>query len=304
MHAHPNLHGLPAANVVPLASPAFPSIPSDGGFAGCVPCQLRQECIAACMARSARQSAGQLLIGRRRVRKGECLYREGQPFRFVYAVRYGTLKTAFSLDDGDEQVSGFFFAGELIGLEGLARGRHVSHAVALEDSEVCCIPYEEMARLPAAGSAPAPAVRLAQLVSSELVRDQAAKAIAALRQADPRVAAFLLMLSGRMRERGLSGSEFELRMSRAEIGSYLGLTLESVSRAFASFAVQGWIEVHKRSVRVLSWGPLERLCLPALSAVQDRQVPGVDRERESACVTGARTRTRSAPLRCATPVSA
>ena len=304
MQPRVDLHGPPAVNVVPLASPAFPPLALDGGFGSCVPCQLREECIAGCMARSAPHSAGQLLIGRRRVRKGEYLYREGQPFRFIYAVRYGTLKTAFALDDGDEQVSGFFFAGELIGLEGLARGRHVSHAAALEDSEVCCIPYEEMARMTAVGDAPAPALRLAQLVSSELVRDQAAKAIAALRQAEPRVAAFLLMLSGRMRGRGLSGSEFELRMSRAEIGSYLGLTLESVSRAFASFAAQGWIEVHKRSVRVLSWGPLERLCQPARSAVQDRQVPAVDRERLSAWVTGARTRTQSVPLRCAAPASA
>lgn len=274
-----DLHGSRAAGVVPLASPARPAAASDTGSRQCACCQLREECIAARLAHTATRPAEELLIGRRRVRKGEHLFREGKPFRFLHAVRYGTFKTAFTLDDGYEQVSGFFFAGELVGLEGIARGRHMSYAAALEDSEVCCIPYEGLVRLGPCGAASAPAVRLVQLVSSELVRDQAAKAIAALRQADPRVAAFLLMLSGRMRERGLSGSEFELRMSRAEIGSYLGLTLESVSRALASFAAQGWIEVHKRSVRVLSWRPLEQLCEPARSAVHDRQVLPAGRER-------------------------
>lgn len=272
----------PPANVVPLTSPAFSAALSEADAGTCVGCLLRGQCIAACAARSANPSSAKLMIGRRRIRKGEHLFREGQPFRFIHAVRYGALKTAFALDDGDEQVTGFFFAGELVGLEGLARGRHVSFAAALEDSEVCCIPYADLVRLIPEGHAPAPAIRLAQLVSAELVRDQAAKAIAALRQAEPRVAAFLLMLSGRMLEMGLSGSEFELRMSRAEIGSYLGLTLESVSRALASFAAQGWIEVHKRSVRVLSWDPLRQLCEPARSAVQDRQLSAAQPVRLSA----------------------
>ena len=107
----------------------------------------------------------------------------------------------------------------------------------------------------------------------ELVREQAAKAVASLRQADPRVAAFLLALAGRMRERGFSGTQFELRMSRAEIGSYLGLTMESVSRALSTFAARGWITVSKRSIHILAADALECLSRPVGPALVRQHCP-------------------------------
>ena len=240
--------------------------------APCAACHLRDQCVAVLAGDGAPLST-RLLIGRRRLRKGELLFREGQDCAYVYAVRVGTLKTAFTLEDGHEQVTAFAFAGELVGFEGIATGRHATFAVALEDSEVCAIPYAELMRLPPTANGPAPAARFAQAAAMELVREQAAKAVASLRQADPRVAAFLLALAARMRERGFSGTEFELRMSRAEIGSYLGLTMESVSRALSTFAARGWITVSKRSIHILSTDALERLSRPAGSALGREHLP-------------------------------
>ena len=258
------------APVLPFPQPAAGTLPAAPGHGACGSCRLREDCLAVVAGDLARPGSAQLLIGRRRLRKGESLFREGSPFGSLYAVRFGTLKAAFTLDDGREQVTGFFFAGDVVGFEGIASGRHATFAVALEDSEVCTIPYEELLRLQPSGGGEVPAARMARIAAGELVREHAAKAITSLRQADPRVAAFLVMLSRRMRACGLSGTQFELRMSRAEIGSYLGLTLESVSRAFSAFAAQGWIEVRKRSVRVVSLLPLQRLCEPAGSVLQDQ----------------------------------
>lgn len=265
----------PAPGRVVALKPAPPPDGSTSLRGNCAICRIRHGCIATGVDDGARQGA-LLMIGRRRLRKGEALFREGQPFSFLYAVRYGTLKSGFTLDDGHEQVTTFSFAGDIVGFEGIPRARHSTHAGALEDSEVCAIPYQELIALSADGSGVTPASRVIQAVAAELVKDQSSKALSSLRQADPRVAAFLLMLSRRMRQAGLSGTELELRMSRAEIGSYLGLTLESVSRAFSGFATGGWIDVHKRSVRLLSLQALENLSQPGMAAKErqgDRRHP-------------------------------
>lgn len=280
-----------ASSIQPMQGAVMPAVPlslrtllQPADRPRCSACRLREGCLAVNTDDCARRGWAGLIIGGRRVHKGETLFREGQPFNFLYAVRFGTFKAGFTLDDGREQVTGFYFAGDVLGFEGAASGRQATVAVALEESEVCTIPYEEFMRLPSPGEGGmAPAHRLARFAAAELVRDQAAKAITSLRQAHSRVAAFLLMLSRRMRDRGLSSTEFELRMSRAEIGSYLGLTLESVSRSFSYLAEQGWISVHKRSVQVNSIPALGRLCQPAGLVVQDRQVERVtDRHALSA----------------------
>jgi CRP/FNR family transcriptional regulator len=173
-------------------------------------------------------------------------------------VRSGTFKTVIVLRDGREQVTGFHFAGDLMGLDGLAQGAHATTAVPMEDAEICAIPYQELASL----STRHPSLHgaVARLMSRELVREHQLMLLLASMNAEERLAAFLAGISQRMRDRGYSATEFHLRMSRAEMGSYLGMKLETVSRTFSAFQQRGLLKVDKKHVRILDLAGLARLC--------------------------------------------
>jgi CRP/FNR family transcriptional regulator len=173
---------------------------------------------------------------------------QGDRFQFIYAVRSGTFKSSLTLADGREQVSGFHMAGELMGLDGVAQGKHASSATALEDTEVCAIPYAHLTEM-AAGNASTQNM-VTRLMSREIVREHSLMMLLGSMNAEERLAAFLLNLSQRLKARGYSASEFHLRMTRAEIGSYLGMKLETVSRTFSAFQLKGLLEVDKRHIRI------------------------------------------------------
>jgi CRP/FNR family transcriptional regulator len=189
------------------------------------------------------------MFARRKVKAGEALYRQGEKFQFLYAVRSGTFKSVTALRDGREHVNGFSLAGDMMGLDALAAERHVSEAIALEDSEICAIPWSQLRTL--LSEHRNMQASLTQLLSRRIVGEQRTMLLLGSMSAEERVASFLLDISRRMQERGYSGSEFHLRMSRAEIGSYLGLTLETVSRAFSAFQSRGLLEVAKKHIRIL-----------------------------------------------------
>ena len=222
----------------------------------CSNCHLRDICLPCGMGGSDVERLDGLMFGRRRVKAGEEIYRGGDRFQFIYAVRSGTFKSALMLADGREQVSGFHMAGELMGLDGVANGRHASAATALEDAEVCAIPYSHLTEL-ASGSADMQMV-MARLMSREIVREHSLMMLLGSMNAEERLAAFLINLSQRMKARGYSPSEFHLRMSRAEIGSYLGMKLETVSRTFSAFQQQRLLEVDKRHIRIVDLDGLTR----------------------------------------------
>jgi CRP/FNR family transcriptional regulator, anaerobic regulatory protein len=190
------------------------------------------------------------------VAAGQVLYREGDKFQFIYAVRSGTFKSSLTLSDGREQVSGFHMAGELMGLDGVAQGKHASSATALEDTEICAIPYAHLNELATQNSNMQHVV--SRMMSREIVREHSLMMLLGSMNAEERLAAFLLNLSQRLKTRGYSASEFHLRMSRAEIGSYLGMKLETVSRTFSAFQQQGLLEVDKRHIRILDLEGLGR----------------------------------------------
>ena len=220
-----------------------------GGDTRCSTCPQKDKCLPANM-----QDADALLLdglkfARRTVREGEALFDAGQKFGFIYAVRAGTLKTVLGTREGGEQVSGFSMAGDILGLDGLASGMHSSTAIALEDSEVCAIPYTHLLELGA--QSPRMHATLFKLMSGEIVREHSLMLMLGSMTADERVATFLLNISDRMKARGWSATEFHLRMWRADIGSYLGLTLETVSRTLSSFQRQRLLVVDKRHIRVL-----------------------------------------------------
>ena len=239
-----------------LVTEVMALVPTVGADTGCSGCHLRKACLPGEMSDGQVSRLAGLKFVRRRVAAGRMLYRQGERFNFLYAVRSGTFKATLMMADGREQVSGFFMAGEVMGLDGVAELEHASNAVALEDSEVCAIAYGTLSESHADGQ------RLQQLVtrlmSREIVREHRLMMLLGSMRAEERLASFLLNLSQRMRARGYSASEFNLRMTRAEIGSYLGLTLETVSRTFSLFQKQKLLQVDKRYVRLHDLAALER----------------------------------------------
>lgn len=222
----------------------------------CSTCHLKDLCLPHGLTGGDVQRLDGLMFARRRVKEGQPLYREGEKFAFIYAVRSGTFKSGITLKDGREQVTGFQMAGELLGLDGLASGLHASSATALEDAEICAIPYAHLSEL-AAGSTELQHV-ISRLMSREIVREHSLMMLLGSMNAEERLAAFLLNLSQRMKARGYSPRDFHLRMSRAEIGSYLGMKLETVSRTFSAFQHQRLLEVDKKHVRIVDLEGLAR----------------------------------------------
>ena len=204
----------------------------------CSVCNLREVCLPCGLAGSTRALLDNLVYTRKRVKRGDCLYRVGTGFESLYAVRSGFFKSRVVLQDGRDQVTGFHMAGEVLGMDGIASDNHMADVIALEDSEVCVIPYGRL-------EDPSLQRQLHKVMSRELVRDQGVMMLLGTMRAEERLAAFLLNLSQRFVARGYAPNEFHLRMTRDEIGSYLGLSLETVSRLFSRFHDEGLIAVHR-----------------------------------------------------------
>jgi CRP/FNR family transcriptional regulator len=221
----------------------------------CSNCNLRELCLPKGLDAADMRRVEQLVYARRRVRRREALFNAGDEFKSVYAVHSGFLKTTVLNADGREQVTGFCMPGELLGLDGIGSGRYHGNALALEDCEVCVLPFsliEELGR-----EIPALQRHLHCVLSREIVRDHGVMMLLGSMRAEERLAAFLLNLSKRFTRRGYSPSDFHLRMTREEIGSYLGLKLETVSRLFSRFQEDGILEVQQKHVRIRDSAALE-----------------------------------------------
>lgn len=180
--------------------------------------------------------------------RGDYLYRSGTKFQSLYAIRTGFFKTQVLHEDGREQVTGFQMAGEIIGMDAISSDAHACDAIALEDSEVCEIPFsllEDLSR-----KLPSLQRHLHRILSREIVRDQGIMMLLGSMRAEERLAAFLLNLSQRFATRGYSPTSFHLRMTRQEIGSYLGMKLETVSRTLSQFQGVGLISIRNKSVEL------------------------------------------------------
>jgi CRP/FNR family transcriptional regulator len=223
----------------------------------CTSCTMRELCLPVGLERDALRQLDELVTTRVRLKKGETLYRPGDAFSALYALRLGSCKTTVLAEDGREQVAGYHMLGDVIGMDGIGAGHHGSQAVALEDSEYCVLPFDELENL---GRSIAPLQHnLHQFLSREISRNYSLMLQLGSMRAEERLAAFLVNLSQRYRERGYSSIEFVLRMTREEIGSYLGLKLETVSRLFSRFQQEGLIQVQGRSVILLDVSALKQL---------------------------------------------
>ena len=215
----------------------------------CLGCSLRRICMPIDVADpEAKVLFEKLVASRIRLRKGDVLFRAGERFTALYAIRVGSCKTVALADDGDEQVTGLHLPGEIIGVEGIGNDVHVAQAVALEDTEVCVLPFERIEAL--AQRDTGFRRRLYRLLSSAIVRERSLSLMLGTMRAEQRLASFLLDLSSRYQMRGYSSTDVVLRMTREEIGSHLGLKLETVSRLFSRFAEEGLIEVQGRVIKL------------------------------------------------------
>ena len=223
----------------------------------CSHCNMRELCLPTGMSPEEVERLDELVSTRRKVKRGESIFHGGEPFSALYAVRVGFFKTRLTSADGRDQVTGFFMGGELLGMDAISSERHTCTATALEDSEVCVIPF---ARLEELSRDFEPLQRhFHKVMSREIVRDQSVMLLLGSMRAEERLAAFLLNLSQRLTSRGYSPSEFILRMTREEIGSYLGMKLETVSRLFSRFQDEGLISVQQKNVCIVDIAGLRAL---------------------------------------------
>ncbi|MDM0075377.1 fumarate/nitrate reduction transcriptional regulator Fnr [Variovorax sp. J2P1-59] len=226
----------------------------------CSNCNLRELCMPIGLSPVELQRIDEIVATRRKVKRRETLFHNGEDFTSLYAIRTGMFKTRLTSEDGRDQVTGFQMAGEIIGLDGIVNGHHTCDAVALEDSEVCTMPFDRIEELSREVTALQRHVH--QIMSREIVREQGVMLLLGSMRAEERLAAFLLNLVQRLHARGFSRSELVLRMTRDEIGSYLGLKLETVSRTLSKFAADGLVEVEQRNVRILDPEALRSLVNP------------------------------------------
>ena len=240
---------MPAASVVPIALTSLK--------AACSQCNLRELCLPYGLSEDEVEKLDNLVAARRKVKRGHHLYRSGDPFEALYAIKMGFFKTDIILEDGREQVTGFQMAGEILGMDGIGTETHTCNSIALEDSEICVIPFAQLEQL--SREVQALQHHFHKVMSREIVRDHGVMMLLGTMRAEERLAAFLLNLSQRFTARGYSPQEFHLRMTREEIGSYLGLKLETVSRAFSRFQDEGLIAVHQKHIRIIDAGGLKRL---------------------------------------------
>jgi len=210
---------------------------------------MRQLCMPQGLSAEELPKLEALIYSARPVQRGESLYRSGDTFDDLYAVRSGSLKTTMAHRDGREQVTGLRLAGEALGLDGISDDKHACSATALEDSTVCIVPYVALKQL--CREVGSMQERLHKLMGEQIVREAAQMMVLGSLSADERVAAFLLDVSERNAKRGYSSAEFNLRMTREDMGSYLGMTLETVSRTLSRFQKRGLIDTQGKFIRIV-----------------------------------------------------
>jgi CRP/FNR family transcriptional regulator len=223
----------------------------------CSNCNLRELCMPIGLSDEDLARLDEVISSRRKVRRKTALFRNGEKFHALYAIRTGVFKTCVTAEDGRDQVTGFQMAGEIVGLDGIVNDHHTCDAVALEDAEVCVLPFDRIGEL--SREVGALQHHLHRVMSREIVREHGVMLLLGTMRAEERLAAFLLNLVQRLQARGFSRSELVLRMTRQEIGTYLGLKLETVSRCFSKFHSEGVLQVRQREVRILDVPALEAM---------------------------------------------
>jgi CRP/FNR family transcriptional regulator, anaerobic regulatory protein len=235
----------------------LPDIRTENSRSACAKCGSREACLPAGLESPELERLEALIMRPQRVPCGSYLYRASTELRSLYAVRSGSLKSCILDKDGREQIIGFHLAPELLGMDAIGTGKHVCNVIALEDCEICKISFPELQQL--SREVPALGHNLNRMISHEIGRGYGVMLLLGSMHADERLASFLINLSHRFLARGYSPSQFNLRMTRDDIGSYLGLKLETVSRMFSRFQREGMIAVERKKIRLINLEKLEAI---------------------------------------------
>lgn len=215
----------------------------------CQNCSISQLCLPFTLDENSLTELDSMIERKRPYQRGDALFRAGQPLQSLFAVRSGSVKTYTLDNNGDMQITAFHLPGDLVGFEAIGSGIHHGYAEAMETSMVCEIPFTHLETL--SGQIPALRRQIMRLMSDEITTDKRMLTLLNTRTAEQRLATFLIDLSTRFQTRGLSSKEFRLTMTRAEIGNYLGLTVETVSRLLGKFQKTGFIAVDGRLITLL-----------------------------------------------------
>jgi len=221
----------------------------------CANCRLSDLCLPIALNKSEILQLDEIIERNRPLRKGEHLYRQKDEFRSVYAVRSGSFKSYILGADGQSRVTGFFMPGEIIGMDGIGTRVHGVSTMALEHSSICEIPFSQLEKL--SQQLPNLQSRFFAIMSNEIVKDQHIHTLLSSYTAEQRLASFLLSLSTRYARCQLSPDRFILHMTRSDIGEYLGLTLETVSRVFSALQKKEIILVKSREIEILDMARLK-----------------------------------------------
>jgi len=223
----------------------------------CQDCSISQLCIPYSLNEEELESLDNIIDRKKPIQKGQEIFKAGQEMKSLYAIRSGTLKSYTITEQGDEQITSFHLAGDLVGFDGISTGTHPSFSQALETSMICEIPYDTLDNL----SVTMPKLRqqILRLMSSEIVGDQNMILLLSKKNAEERLASFIHNLSTRFSERGFSPREFRLSMTRGDIGNYLGLTVETISRLLGRFQKSEMIAVKGKYISILDEEKLAEL---------------------------------------------
>ena len=230
---------------------------SRSGKAHCSTCSLSSLCLPIALDSTDLDSLDKIIKRGRPIQKGEMLFKQGDNFNAVYAIRTGAIKTFTVAPSGEEQITGFNLASEIVGLSGYSQDVYPLSAKALETTTVCELPLERLESL--CDELPGLRKQVMRNMSGEIRQDQQMMLQLSKRSADERLAYFLLELSSRFERRGFSPKAFRLSMSRVDISNYLGLAVETVSRIFTRFQKNGLIATEGKEVTLTDIGELSAL---------------------------------------------
>ncbi|GAA4886789.1 FNR family transcription factor [Ferrimonas pelagia] len=223
----------------------------------CQNCSMSELCIPFTLSSSELDKLDAIIERKRPIHKGDLLFQSGQPLKSLFAIRSGSIKSYTITESGDEQITAFHLAGDVVGFDGIHGQSHQSFAQALETSMVCEIPFDMLDKL----SATMPSLRhqIFRLMSNEIMGDQDMILLLSKKSAEQRLAAFLGSLAHRFGSRGFSSKEYRLTMTRGDIGNYLGLTVETISRLLGRFQKSQLIEVKGKYITILDIEGLSQL---------------------------------------------
>ncbi len=223
----------------------------------CETCSLHELCLPLELAHEDMEALDSIIKRRKPFQRGEFLFQQGDPFRAIYAVRAGSVKTYTHTDDGREQVTGFHLPSEIVGLDAITSHQHPCSARALETTSVCEIPFDKLEEL--GNQIPGLQRQLLRIMSREILEDQDMMIWLGKKSAEERLAALLLRFSRRFQDRHFSAVDFNLSMSRTDMANYLGLAVETVSRLFSRFQSEGLVTVDRKHVQIHDLAGLKRM---------------------------------------------